>query len=530
MASAVFALPRNCFQKSLKSMRGFQKLSPFVCFLVVFFQFTNQLCAQGLFYGGDGDGVSYSGYTQSFNASVLFAYSGGNGDGVSFTNYTQAQNAQVRVVFSGGNGDGVAVHDSLGFRQLGNLVFWNGNSNTQYNTGNNWVGNNVPAPNARIAFASNATRDLVLDRNRSVSHIDFNGSNRKLDLGNYNLTLNGGLSGVNSSNYIKTSGTGKLKMAVLNGEQQTYEVGNTHYAPVTITNNTGSADTFSVTVINDVLDRGTSGTVIRSLPRVKATWNIDKHFSSNANAGSGVNFSFSWQAGQDSGISTMVLYHWNGTQWEKFTGGTQGTRTYTYTGYKGSFSPFALGDELSVLPVTWLYMNCARKSSNAAVLNWATAEEKDASHFEVQRMTDTGYRSIGRVKAVGNSQTPSTYRFVDASAPENATIYRIKQVDLNGDYSYSSACMTTSSAFSNETAPLQVSPVPADDQLNIISPSLTEGFDYTLFNASGSAVFRGKSAGSFVSIKTGALPQGIYTLEVRANGVFQHSRLMITRQ
>jgi hypothetical protein len=90
--------------------------------------------------------------------------------------------------------------------------------------------------------------------------------------------------------------------------------------------------------------------------------------------------------------------------------------------------------------------------------------------------------------------------------------------------------MTTSSALSNETAPLQVSPVPADDQLNIISPSLTEGFDYTLFNASGSAVFRGKSAGSFVAIKTGVLPQGIYTLEVRANGVFQHSRLMITGQ
>jgi hypothetical protein len=285
-----------------------------------------------------------------------------------------------------------------------------------------------------------------------------------------------------------------------------------------------------VGAINEVLYRGNSGFVVRDIPRVKATWYIDKFFTSNANAGSGVNFTFNWPNGQDTGVANMILYHWDGTVWQKYLGGVRSGNTFTHNGYKGSFSPFALGDELSVLPVTWLYMNCARKSSNAAVLNWATAEEKEASHFEVQRMTDTGYRSIGRVKAVGNSQTPSTYRFVDASAPEKASLYRIKQVDLNGDYSYSSACMTTSSALSNETAPLQVSPVPADDQLNIISPSLTEGFDYTLFNASGSAVLRGKSAGSFVAIKTSVLPQGIYTLEVRANGVLQHSRLMITGQ
>jgi hypothetical protein len=43
-------------------------------------------------------------------------------------------------------------------------------------------------------------------------------------------------------------------------------------------------------------------------------------------------------------------------------------------------------------------------------------------------------------------------------------------------------------------------------------------------------VLKGKSAGSFVSIKTGALPQGIYTIEVRANGVIQHSRLLIARK
>ena len=484
------------------------------------------------FFGGGGDGDVKGSVTTKLldgTTAVLAWFFGGSGDGDSRgtqRSYNLNGVLSEAAWFYGGNGDGEVKSPRLTNSYLGDIE-WVGTNTTDWNTSSNWRQNALPS-NGRIMISASATRDLVLDRNRTITYIDFNGSGRKVNLGNYNLTLNGEYRGVNSSNYFRTNGTGKLKRAVAQGQQVDFPVGNQAYIPVSITNATGTLDTFSVGAINEVLYRGNTGFVVRNIPRVKATWYIDK-LNPTANAGSGVNFNFSWPNGQDTGVANMILYHWDGNAWQKYPGGLRAGTTFAHNGYKGTFSPFALGDELSVLPVTWLYMNCARKSSNTVVLNWATAEENDASHFEIQRMNDTGFVSIGRVNAVGNSQTPTTYRFVDASAPAKATLYRIKQVDLNREFSFSPACMTTGSALTDETAPLQVSPVPADDKLNIQSPSLTEGFDFFLYNAAGSVVHKGKSAGSFVAIKTGTLPQGIYTLEVRANGVLQHSRLMITR-
>lgn len=56
-----------------------------------------------------------------------------------------------------------------------------------------------------------------------------------LDIGNYFLDA-GTFSGGSANSYVRTSGTGRLKMAVTAGETIFSPVGNTAYNPLSITN------------------------------------------------------------------------------------------------------------------------------------------------------------------------------------------------------------------------------------------------------------------------------------------------------
>lgn len=76
------------------------------------------------------------------------------------------------------------------------------------------------------------------------------------------------------------------------------------------------------------------------------------------------------------------------------------------------------------------------------VLKWQTATETNNSHFEIERkFKNQDWEIIGSVAGIGTTTIPSTYSFSDnlESTPYNGKIlYRLKQVDLNGSFEYSS--------------------------------------------------------------------------------------------
>ena len=90
-----------------------------------------------------------------------------------------------------------------------------------------------------------------------------------------------------------------------------------------------------------------------------------------------------------------------------------------------------------VVPVTWLSFN-ARLDNKVVLLDWKTATEINSSHFDVERSIN-GYQfeKIGAVKAAGNSNTISAYNFTDRLPVKGMNYYRLKQVDLDGKFSYS---------------------------------------------------------------------------------------------
>ncbi|MFH1195793.1 MAG: T9SS type A sorting domain-containing protein [bacterium] len=89
-------------------------------------------------------------------------------------------------------------------------------------------------------------------------------------------------------------------------------------------------------------------------------------------------------------------------------------------------------------------------SGSQAILNWQTATEVNNYGFEIERSTNLqgladskedsnlgGFTSIGFVEGSGNSNSPKEYHFADNEVAAGKYSYRLKQIDIDGSYSYS---------------------------------------------------------------------------------------------
>lgn len=97
----------------------------------------------------------------------------------------------------------------------------------------------------------------------------------------------------------------------------------------------------------------------------------------------------------------------------------------------------------STLPVELLdFSGVAFKNYNQ--LYWMTASEINNAYFEIQSSIDgIHFNPIGTVAGNGNSSIAHTYSFDDINPRGNETYYRLKQVDLNGDFEFSPVILLT---------------------------------------------------------------------------------------
>jgi len=421
------------------------------------------------------------------------------------------------------NGSGTSYSVGATYSTVSNLtlyaqwteILWKGSSSTDFSTASNWNINDVPI-NSSFAIAHDAVNDLILSSSISVNFVKFYSTTKDMILGNNTLTVST-ISGCSADRYVKTNGTGRLKMNVASGASTLYPVGNSAYNPVTIANKNATADDFSVLVVDEVYENGSSSGTVMTQPHVKRTWNINK---TNSNTGSGVDFLFNWNSGEVTGtITTAKLFHY-GTRWVKQTGTSSSTATsFTYTGYTGTFSPFALGDDIQALPVTLLYFNCHANENKGNLLRWATVTELNSKQFEVERSTDgKTYHNIGTVPAAGNSLTTKTYEFIDKSILGNMAAYRVKMMDEDGSFKYSEPCVVLNHETGAETL---IYPNPSQGNFTI---ETAEPGNFKIIDAIGRVVLLGD-----ISKKTtinGLLP-GVYFITIQTEEKYHTQKLMV---
>ena len=237
------------------------------------------------------------------------------------------------------------------------------------------------------------------------------------------------------------------------------------YRPVQIdvTHSDGSSVDYTAEIMNSS-PRTLSYTLPGSIDRISGVRYLSVSRSGAANLSSS---SVTMYYDADDGVSdpsNLRLVQDNGSSsWIDIggTGSGSGSGSITSASLAAINNVFTFGNAnggSNPLPVSWLYFNVWQKY-NDVKLEWATAVERNADYFEVQRSTaGTEFVSIGRVQAAGNSNTLKKYSYADGNKIQGTVYYRIKQVDTDGSFTLSAIKSVNTSSeqtmiFPNPPAP-----------------------------------------------------------------------------
>lgn len=95
---------------------------------------------------------------------------------------------------------------------------------------------------------------------------------------------------------------------------------------------------------------------------------------------------------------------------------------------------------LNPLPVDLLYFQHTLDKKNNVLIQWATVQEQQNSHFVLERSTDSQhFDEIHQKEGKGNFKGTTVYEYLDnevAQGTQAILYYRLKQVDEDGTYQY----------------------------------------------------------------------------------------------
>ncbi|MFZ4621819.1 MAG: T9SS type A sorting domain-containing protein, partial [Bacteroidota bacterium] len=291
-------------------------------------------------------------------------------------------------------------------------------------------------------------------------------SNGNLAIGANNLTLAATVAGtLGASKHIVTDGAGKVVKNIAISGSFTYPVGYdaSTYNPVTVAlDGSSTADDFSVKVSS-----GVNPAADNNAAAVGATWDISEAVATGSNA----TLTFQWTGAQEGGSftrATAAAWHHNGSNWVNVSGGTTGVSdpyTMTTNSTVSSFSPFIVGND-GALPVEIAAFTASAKGKNVE-LKWNTATEINNHGFEIERSVNGTWNKIGFVEGAGTSNSVKNYGFVDAVPVSGKYSYRLKQIDNDGRFTYSSQVEATVAAEANDYTVSQNYPNPFNPSTKI---------------------------------------------------------------
>lgn len=195
-----------------------------------------------------------------------------------------------------------------------------------------------------------------------------------------------------------------------------------------------------------------------------------------------------------------------------------------------------------ILPVEFISFSANTISQNSVILKWTTATETNNYGFEIQRkvinqhsvVDNNEFEKIGFVEGSGNSSSTKHYSFVDNQlSGGNKFAYRLKQIDHDGTFSYSSIQeveLTLSKYELTQNYPNPFNPA------TTIEYSLPQAGDVslTLYNLLGEKVEEivneYKESGIYkVDLDANNLTSGVYIYVLRANGNTISKKMTILR-
>ncbi len=152
----------------------------------------------------------------------------------------------------------------------------------------------------------------------------------------------------------------------------------------------------------------------------------------------------------------------------------------------------------------------AVRSKQVVSLNWNTEFEIDSKEFIIERAEGTEFRSLGTITSKGNSSTKRSYSFNDKNENAGNTYYRLKNVELNGKFTYSEIRSVKGIGAVNDVT---VFPNPARSNSKISVVGATENSSIQLIDFSGK-VLKNMNSNTVNSIDLSGVKNGSYLIRI----------------
>ena len=221
--------------------------------------------------------------------------------------------------------------------------------------------------------------------------------------------------------------------------------------------------------------------------------------------------------------SELTLNVHDGSQWQAYkTGISRNTANNLVTTPVSNLllNEVSLAAEAHPLPLTWGSITANRKKGTAFIV-WQTYNERQTAFFEVERSADGMlWNTIGGPVPAANTSNFHQYHFSDSTVLNNKTFYRIKQVDRDQQFSYSSIAWVP--AIQSQSV-VSIYPNPATHQVSIQS-SITPLKTLHIYDVNGQLIKTAiVPAVTTYALSVITLPKGVYTVQVKlTDGTVTH--------
>lgn len=179
---------------------------------------------------------------------------------------------------------------------------------------------------------------------------------------------------------------------------------------------------------------------------------------------------------------------------------------------------------ITPLPVTLLSFKVAKENTQVN-LDWSTTSEVNSDRFEVEHsINGKEWNLIGSLASASKSEIKLDYHFMHKNPSDGNNYYRLKMVDKDESFAFSSI-----KNIEFENVNLEIYPNPVADQLNIKMGNWAHVNNIRLISLGGTTVYdSGKVPLSSITVTN--LKQGIYIMKIgKTDGSWSTQKIMVAR-
>lgn len=184
----------------------------------------------------------------------------------------------------------------------------------------------------------------------------------------------------------------------------------------------------------------------------------------------------------------------------------------------------------SPLPVSLSGFNVTRRG-NTSVINWKTFSESNSKGFSVERSSNgTDWKELQFVNSGLNSAATKTYSSIDKAPVKGINYYRLKQVDNDGKFTYSS--VASLKFLTSGMSGFSFYPNPAKNKITVLLETINSGSaSLQLTNAEGKMVrnvmISNRNSDSNISIDISSLTRGLYYIILKDGPSVQTTKVLV---